>query len=190
MGHPTSDFSQRFPVLTKRTKEKVQRAAEWSESAFREVYVRYVKPIHAYIKKRVLNHQDAEDLTAHVFVQALDHLDPIDAASPALASWLFTSARNATANHRRSRRFLATVSVEEIDTACDEDPEGEAEKVDTLDRLIQEIGRLPEEQRKVLVLRFVDELPHADIGRLLGRTESSARVMLHRTVADLRRKVR
>jgi len=115
----------KLPAKVQQLPAKVQRAAKWSESAYREVYSRYIKPVNAYILRRVRNHHDAEDLTAQVFVQALDHLDPEKAGTDEVASWLFTSARNATANHTRRRRYV--VSVEEIPEPADEseDP-GEA----------------------------------------------------------------
>jgi len=167
----------------------VQRAAKWSESAYREVYSRYIKPVYAYTLRRVRNHHDAEDLTAQVFVQALDHLDPETAGPEEVASWLFTSARNATANHQRRRRYV--VSVEEIpETASDaEDPSDIALDEETLGRVLAAIRELPEERRRALILRFVEELPHAEIAEMLGRTETSARVLLHRTIAHLRREV-
>ena len=172
---------QQFPA--------VQRAAKWSESTYREVYSRYIKPVYAYTLRRVRNHHDAEDLTAQVFVQALDHLDPEAAGPEGVASWLFTSARNATANHQRRRRYV--VSVEEIPEAASdaEDPGDIVLDEDTLGRVLAAINELPEERRKALILRFVEELPHAEIAEMLGRTETSARVLLHRTIAHLRREV-
>jgi RNA polymerase sigma factor (sigma-70 family) len=168
---------------------KVQRAAHWSESAFREVYSRYIKPVHAYILRRVRNHHDAEDLTAQVFVQAFDHLEPKKVSSKELVAWLFTSARNATANHARRRRFM--VSIEELPEAADEseDPGRAILDEEQLERVLTAIGNLPEERRRALIMRFVEELPHAEIAEALGRTESSSRVLLHRTLAYLRKEV-
>jgi RNA polymerase sigma-70 factor (ECF subfamily) len=168
---------------------KVQRAAEWSETAFREVYSRYILRVHSYILRRVRNHHDAEDLTAQVFVQALDHLDPEKAGTEEVASWLFTTAHNATANHSRRRRYV--VSVEELPEAADEseDPGQAVLDEETLSRVLEAIGRLPEERRRALILRFVEQLPHAEIAEVLGRTENSARVLLHRTLAHLRKEV-
>jgi RNA polymerase sigma-70 factor (ECF subfamily) len=180
---------EKLPAKVQRVPAKVQRAAEWSETAFREVYSRYIRPVNAYILRRVRNHHDAEDLTAQVFVQALDHLDPTKAGTDEVASWLFTSARNATANHSRRRRYV--VSVEEIPEEADdsEDPSQLLLDEETLGRLFDAIARLPEERRRALILRFVEQMPHAEIADILGRTETSARVLLHRTIATLRKEV-
>lgn len=169
---------------------KVRRAAAWSETAFREVYSRYIEPVKAYVRRRVRNPYDAEDLAAQVFLQAFDRLEPKEPSSPELASWLFTSARNAAANHARTRKFVATVSIEEIpDTESQSDPAGGAETGDAVRRLTEALNRLAPEARQAVLMRFVDELPHAEIAKVLGRTESSARVLVHRTLADLRRRI-
>lgn len=171
---------------------KVHRVAAWKESAFREVYSRYIKPVQAYLFRRVRNHHDAEDLAAQVFSQALKHLDPKEAGSPKVAAWLFTSARNASANHTRSRRFRTTVSIEEVGDPTDGDgvqPDGAVVDQEELGRLIAAIGRLSPERRRAVILRFNEELSHAEIGEVLGRSEASARVLVHRTLADLRKEV-
>jgi RNA polymerase sigma-70 factor, ECF subfamily len=172
-------------------KDKIQQAVAWSDTAFREVYSRYIRPVYAFILRRVRNHHDAEDLTSHVFTQVLGHLDPKQPESPQLEAWLFTSARNATANHARGRKFVATVEIEEVndEIAEEQQPDSKVVEKDDLERLLQAIERLPEEQRKALKMRFVEELSHAEIAEALGRSETSARVLLHRTVAGLREEV-
>ena len=154
------------------------------------MYSRYIRPVNAYILRRVRNHHDAEDLTAQVFVQALDHLDPSKVGTDKeVASWLFTSARNATANHSRRRRYV--VSVEEVPEEADdsEDPSQVVLDEERLGQVLDAIAKLPEERRKAVILRFVEQLPHAEIAEVLGRSETSARELLHRTLATLRKEV-
>lgn len=171
-------------------KDKIQKAVAWSDTAFREVYSRYIKPVYVFILRRVRNHHDAEDLTSQVFTQVLNHLDPKNPENPQLEAYLFTSARNATANHARGRKFVATLAIEEVsEEVAEEQPDRRVEEKDDLERLMHAIERLPEEQRKALTMRFFDELSHAEIAEALGRTETSARVLLHRTVAGLREEV-
>lgn len=171
---------------------KIQRAAAWGESAFREVYFRYTKRLRAYILRRVRNYHDAEDITAQVFSQALGHLDP-QVTNKQLEAWLFTSARNATANHARARKFRATISIEEIEGVAESkeetDPGETILEEENVTRLAAAIKRLPEEQRRALMLRFFEGLSHSEIADLLGRSEGSARVLLHRTLSGLREEV-
>lgn len=181
-----------LPYVTSHRRGKVARARRWGETAFKEVYSRYIKPVQAFILKRVRNHHDAEDLAAQVFSQALRHLDPKKVGSRELEAWLFNSARNATANHARSRRIKTTISIEEMpdaDPAGEEDPTVGVEKEEELTRLLEAIERLPDEQRRALILRFFGELSHSEVAEALGRTEGSARVLIHRTLSDLRREV-
>ena len=174
-------------------KQTVQRAAAWSETAFKEVYSRYIRPLHAYILQRVRNHHDAEDLTAQVFLQVLDRLDPKEASSPKLAAWLFASARNATANFTSRGRRVVPIPLEDLaDRADDCDASNPGAAVlgeEELSRLLAAIADLPDERRQAIVLRFVECLPHSEIADALGRTEGSARVLVHRTLAELRREV-
>lgn len=136
------------------------------------------------------NHHDAEDLAAQVFAQAFKHLEPSELGTPELEGWLFTSARNATVNHVKRRRFRATVSIEELaDSEDSSDPGKEVVDGENLDRLVEALAKLGEEQRQAILLRFVEQLPHAEIAEALGRTESSSRVLIHRTLADLRKEV-
>jgi RNA polymerase sigma-70 factor (ECF subfamily) len=174
----------------KKGKQNIQRAAAWSEVAFKEVYSRYIKPLYSYILKRVRNHHDAEDLTAQVFLQVLDRLDPKDASSPKLAAWLFASARNATANFTRRRRHVAPIPLEDLLECADESYPGAALlDEEELSRLLAAITHLPDERRQAIILRFVECLPHAEIADALGRTEGSARVLVHRALAELRKEV-
>jgi RNA polymerase sigma factor (sigma-70 family) len=177
--------------VTRESPSKIRRAAAWSESAFQEVYSRYLRPIYAYILRRVRNHHDAEDLAAHVFAQAFKHMTPAKPGTPEVEGWLFTSARNATANHARGKKkFRWAVSIEQLDDPEEGSDPGES-VVDNedIDRLVEALEKLNEEQRLAILLRFVDKLPHAEIARVLGRTETSSRVLIHRTLADLRKEV-
>ena len=181
--------------MTRESSSKIRRAAAWSESAFQEVYSRYLRRIYLYILRRVRNHHDAEDLAAQVFAQALKHLEPAKPGTPELEGWLFTSARNATVNHaRRKKRARWAISIEQLDEPEDEsdpqsDPGTQVVDNENIDRLVEALERLSDEQRRAILLRFVEKMPHADIAQILGRSETSSRVLIHRTLADLRKEV-
>ncbi len=166
-----------------------ERPRRWREGAFREVYSRYLRPLRAYVYRLVGNHHDAEDLTAEAFARALNHLDEKEIDSPELAAWLFKAARNLSSNHRRSTRRIV-ISLEEVtEPSIDDEPDEGLIAQEELKRLVAAISKLPPEKQRAVVMRFVDELSHSEIGEELGRTETSARVLLHRTLTDLRKEV-
>lgn len=173
----TSDCSRRPPLRR-----------NWTEGNFKELYSLYVQRLRAYVLKRVKNHHDAEDLTAFVFCQALTHLPPKDPASPEVAAWLFTSARNAASNHTRRAHRTTPMSMEQL-SAQEASVEDRCGSDDLLRSVFRAVEELTPAQREAVLLRFLQEKSTADLARMLGRTEGSARVFLHRAVSDLRRKV-
>ena len=97
--------------------------------------------------------------------------------------WLFQIARNAIANERRRlrRRPEAPLEAAELIAATD-DPAATATQRDALARAWQAIDRLPEDRRRALVLRFVEEMSTSEIAAILGRSEGAIRVLVHRAL--------
>ena len=174
-----------------RAEKSLGPAIRWGDRVFQQVYSRYIRPLHAYVLKRVHNHHDAEDITAETFTRALKHLDQPEPDSPEVGAWLFTAARNLSSNFMRSaKRVVTTRSVEDVaDPSLQAQPEKEAELDHDLNQLVEALRDLPEEKRRAVVMRFLEELSHSEIAEELGRTETSARVLVHRALQDLRKNV-
>ena len=105
--------------------------------------------------------------------------------------WLFRIARNVVANERRTYRRRPVSSLEaaaEIHSPDDVVEAAAAREAGTA--AWQAVARLPEDRRRAVVLRFVDEMSTAEIAAILGRSEGAVRVPLHRArrtiAADLR----
>jgi RNA polymerase sigma-70 factor (ECF subfamily) len=126
---------------------------------------------------------DAEDVAQESIVRALDRLDRLD-ESRAFVAWLFAIVRRRCLNHlraarRRQAREAARAAPRE--SAPREDPRAVAEAREESERLWAIAAReLPERQFSALWLRTVEELPVADIARVLGRPAATVKVMLFR----------
>lgn len=91
---------------------------------------------------------------------------------------------------RSAKRVVTTTSVEDVaDPSLQAQPEREAELDHDLKQLVEALRDLPEEKRRAVVMRFLHELSHSEIAEELGRTETSARVLVHRALQDLRKNV-
>jgi RNA polymerase sigma-70 factor, ECF subfamily len=105
--------------------------------------------------------------------------------------WLFRIARNVVANERRTDRRRPVSPLEAAAELHSPDDVVEAAAArEAGDAAWQAVARLPEDRRRAVVLRFVDEMSTAEIAAILGRSEGAVRVLLHRALrsvaADLR----
>jgi RNA polymerase sigma-70 factor, ECF subfamily len=162
--------------------------AKTDPAAFGELYERYVKRIYNYIYYRTGNHHDAEDLTARVFARALQHIPTyVDRGLP-FSAWLYRIAHNLVVNWHRDRGRRKLVPLDEIvmTTLRSEAPERLTEHQEEQDLLLIAIRNLPEERQQLIILKFVERLPNAEIGEIMGRSEGAIKSLYHRTLLALR----
>ena len=162
--------------------------AKSDPEAFGQLYERHVERIYKYIYYRIGNEADAEDLTARTFHQALASISRyVDRGAP-FAAWLYRIAHNLVANYHRSHKRWKTASLEdqEIMGKPADAPEPTAEASERYHALWAAIRRQPEERQRLLILKFTDCLSNDEIGRLMGRTESSIKSLYFRTLKALR----
>lgn len=167
-------------VLIARTQEDPE--------AFGLLYERYVGRIYNYIFYRTGNHQDAEDLTARTFYQALRHISRyVDRGAP-FSAYLYRIAHNALANWHRDRSRRQIISLDELvmGTLKREGPASQVEESEKHALLLQTVRQLPPERQQLLILKFVEQMRNAEIAEVMGRTEGAIKSLYHRTLVALR----
>jgi len=169
-------------------------AARRDPRAFEALYRKYVAQVYSFALYELRNVQAAEDVTGQVFMHALAGLPAFrEQAEPPHSSfrvWLFQIARNTLSNERRRTRRHpeAPIELAEMMPATD-DVAREVAARDELARAWEAIDRLPEAGRRAVVLRFVHEMSTREIAEVLGKTDGSVRVLIHRTVRRLARQL-
>lgn len=152
---------------------------------FEGVYDQHVVGIYRYIYARVGNHPDAEDLTAQVFVRAVEQLDTTRERGQ-IAAWLYRVAQNATADYWRAFYRLPLVGVDHVAPGWEPADEPVTESVDGGDgarlRVDALLRRLPTPYRRVLELRFLERLSVAETARAMGISNGNARVLQYRAL--------
>ncbi|MEX2548363.1 MAG: sigma-70 family RNA polymerase sigma factor [Chloroflexota bacterium] len=169
-------------------------AARRDPRAFEALYRKYVAQVYNLALYELRNPHAAEDLTAQVFLRALDALPSFREQSEPPGSsfrvWLFQICRNALSNERRRVRRHPESPLElALDVQSTDDVAAEALQREQLDRAWQQISRLPTDRRQALVLRFVEEMSTREIGEVLGRSEGATRVLIHRALQAVARQI-
>ena len=169
-------------------KEALRRATKGDQEAFGVLYERYAGRIYSYVYYRIGSSQDAEDLTARVFMRALKHIPNYQDRGVPFSAWLYRIAHNLVANWHRDHARKPVVPLDDIPHLPSErqHPEGSLLSAEENDALLRLVRTLPADRQQLLILKFVDNLPNAEIGRVMGRTEGAIKSLYHRTLQALR----
>ncbi len=162
--------------------------AKRDPQAFARLYEKYVDRIYTYVYYRVQSKETAEDLTAVTFERALEAIPRFRVGGAPFESWLYRIAHNIVANWYRSMSHRKAIPLEEVQSLRQEShlPEDEVLAAEMRDELLRLIRQLPSEWQEVLILRFAEGKRHAEIGRILGKSETAVKSIYYRTLKSLR----
>jgi RNA polymerase sigma-70 factor (ECF subfamily) len=154
-------------------------AAQRDTSRFADLYEANFDRVYAFVSRRVGNRQEAQDLTSEVFHRALANLQRFEWRGAPFAAWLYRMAANAVADHYHEKAREGDLPAEEIsrDAAADADRRA---------ALAQCVDRLPRDQRRVIVMRFVEQQTIREIAEDLGKTEGAIKQLQWRAMQNLR----
>lgn len=144
---------------------------------------RYRAPLIAFIHGRTGRREAAEDLAQDAFCKAWEHLPGLREPA-AFAGWLYRIAANAVCSQRRRGRMVPLDY--DPPAAVNEDPALEPSMNCSIN-VHRAIGRLSEEQRVVVSLRYFSDLSTDEIARVLGTKPGTVRSRLSRAYGELRR---
>ena len=168
----------------------VARAQQGDRSALEELYLIHFDRIYSYLHMSVGNRHDAEDLTTQTFLKMLESIKRFRWQSAPFSAWLFRIAHNLAMDHfRANRRWQPEEDVPE--PAGESEPSAEAAAFQSIGRqsMLQLIEDLSVEQQQVLTLKFVFNLPNAEVATILDKTEGAIKSLQHRALVSLQKQI-
>jgi RNA polymerase sigma-70 factor, ECF subfamily len=159
-------------------------AAQRDPTCFAELYENNFGRVYAFIAHRVGNRDEAEDLTAEVFHQALASIGRFEWRGLPFVAWLLGIAGNVLSDRwqRVARQQEAPAEVEEI--------AGAEDKIEQRAMLFQLVEGLPQDQRHVVVRRFVEQRSLREIAQEMKRSEGAIKQLQLRALENLRSRIR
>jgi RNA polymerase sigma-70 factor (ECF subfamily) len=168
----------------------VARAQEGDRDALEELYLEHFDRIYSYLHMTVGNRHDAEDLTTQTFLRMLESIGRFEWGSAPFSAWLFRIAHNLAMDPFRSRRrWQPEEEVPEPAGAVESSAEEEAIKLLASQSMFDLIDQLSDEQRHVLILKFVFDFSNAEAATVLDKTEGAIKSLQHRALASLQKHI-
>ncbi len=165
----------------------VRQAIHGDSYAFALLYDRYVEKIFKYIYYKTGSKSDAEDLTAQVFLRAWEAIGGYRLTERPFSAWLYRIAHNLVVDYFRVRRD--TVPLENVAPLEQQDQNLEdlTERQLTAETLQRAIRHVTNDQRQVILLRFIEGYSTEEVAHIMGKGQGAIRTLQHRALASLGR---
>ena len=194
---PAGEFAQKVRGQTANDVDErsLVQAAQRDVSRFAEIYERYFELVYAYVVRRVRDRAATEDLTSEVFRKALANLTRFKWTGAPFGAWLLRIASNLIAD--RAKRAGREVMADEpsLDAAAvdgsvrSQSQQSYLEAAERHARLFRLVDALPDDQRRVVAMRFAEEKSISEIAAELNRSEGAIKQLQFRALQNLRAKL-
>lgn len=174
--------------------ELIERCLKREEAAWEQIIQRYKRKVFGIAYKFTGRFEEAEDLTQEVFLKVFKALDTYKKEQE-FSWWLVSISRNACIDYYRSMKRERKVVSENIDKFKDFrfegiSPQGNLEAAERAQALRKSLNELPDDLRRVLILRDLKGLSYREIADQLGLVEGTVKSRIHRGRAELAEKIK
>lgn len=184
----------RFGQFNETDERRLVEAAQQDFACFGAVYEKYFNLVYAYVTRRVRDRAATEDLTSEVFRKALANLPRFKWTGAPFGAWLIRIASNLIADRaKRDAREDQEHSAEGLNNRAEpklaQAQQTDLEAAERRAYVIRLVDELPEDQRRVVRMRFAEEKSIGEIAAELNRTEGAVKQLQFRALQSLRAKL-
>lgn len=166
--------------------DQIRKAQDGETIIVGEIYDRYQGSIFRYFYYRVGDRQTAEDLTSEVFLRMIEKISYYKDKRTTFQAWLFQIARNLSIDYYRKQKPRISIPLDEDIPGSLDEPQDFVDRELTSEILSRALQELPDNQRDVIVLRFVVGMPIVEAAETLHKTEDSIKGLQRRALLALR----
>ncbi len=166
--------------------QMLERVKGFDPGALSAFHNQFFAPVYRYIRFKVTDPDLSQDLTCEVFVRVLQALKQGRAWNTTPGAWVFGIARNLVADHYRRRGQRSETALDESLPLLEEDsPIEQVMMVEQREEMARAITSLTDEQRDVVLLRFMDGLSIDEVARVINKTPGAVKGLQHRALRVL-----
>jgi RNA polymerase sigma-70 factor (ECF subfamily) len=166
----------------------IRQAQQGNQEALATIYDSFYPAIFRYIYYRISDQECAEDMAAEVFVRMLENIGHYEVRSHSFLAWLYTIAHHLVVDYYRKQAEVNVMPLEESRVMSDSyHPAQIVEHHASQECLAKALTHLTEDQRQVVLLKFIEEYDISEVAAIMGKQERAIRSLQHRALATLHR---
>lgn len=173
-------------MMTTNDQQLLAQAKQLDPAALRALHARFYDMVARYIQFKVGDPQTVEDLGGEVFVRVLQGLKRGRAWQDSPQGWIMGIARHVVADYYRQKERMAEVELQEgLAAAVETNPTHQLMLNERTRLLEQAIGQLSEEQRDVILLRFMEGIDIQNVAQAINKTPGAVKALQYRALRAL-----
>ena len=156
--------------------------------AFAKLYDQYVEKVFRFVRFKVDNKEEAEDITSEVFLKVWSYLiENTEVKITSFAGLVYKTARNNVIDFYRARGQRKEVELDpEMPIGAEDKNYNVVANNQEVEQILRTIKKLKQEYQEMILLKYVDELTTSEIAEILGKSNMTVRVTLHRATKKLK----
>ncbi len=148
------------------------------------IYREYHDKLLSYIRYKVNNEEDAEDICSEVFIKVQKNLDKYEEQKASVARWIYVIAGNTIIDYYRARKVSEEISE---DLPSESDLEDSMLNRITLQNLADAMKELSQEEKLIIVLHYYEDMSLKDIERKTGLSYGQVKIRHNNALKVLRK---
>lgn len=150
------------------------------------IYLQYRDKVLGFVRSRVMNRADAEDIVQNVFLKVYSNLDKYDETKASLSTWIYTVTRNTVYDYLKEKRDRPVFELlDNTEDAAGEAPYETVLNNEMLEELALALEKLPQEQRDIVILLYYKELDRKTVAEMFGITYGQLRYLHDKAIKQL-----
>lgn len=175
--------------------ELVEMSQDKDQDSYKELVLRYIKPISIFIQGYTKNEDETEDIVQDTFLKVWKNLHRFDSKNK-FKPWLYKIARNTALDQIKKKKALSFSYIEnngddlgEIDNYATEENriEDNIDNIELLKKVKNQIDQIHPEHRSVLILHYEEELTFEEIGNVMNKSMNTVKSWHRRAINKLKK---
>ena len=141
------------------------------------IYTQYCAKVFGFVRSKIFNQTEAEDIVQTVFLKVYSNLDQYDETKASLSTWIYTITRNTVYDYLKEKRDHPVLEL--IDNTVDsaEEPDDSLLNNEALEELACALEKLPQNQRDIIILLYYKNLDRRKVAEMFGITYGQLRYL-------------
>lgn len=159
---------------------------------FNKYYEEHMPQVYGYVYMRTNRDKSlAEDIVSEVFLKAIENFGQYNQEKGSFKSWIFQITRNYLIDYFRSNKNKASTSIEDLANELKDPSDTKQAAQEEIEKeiIIEAINTLPDNKKELVLLRYFSGYSYEEIAKMTKDNENNTRVIIHRTLQDLKRKL-